>query len=90
MTHEDWRAARLAALTAEDGWLNLTDRIEIAPGRLTLGRGATHPLAPPLLGGLSAFFIVGAFDSLVDAPRLATLAFLLMFTALGVRGARGR
>ena len=26
---EDWRAGRLAALKAEDGWLNLTDRIEI-------------------------------------------------------------
>ena len=28
-----WRAERLAALTAEDGWLNVTDRIEIQPGR---------------------------------------------------------
>ncbi|WP_313137512.1 DUF1684 domain-containing protein [Paracoccus jeotgali] len=35
---EDWRAERLAALTAEDGWLNLTDRIEIAPGRMRVGR----------------------------------------------------
>lgn len=55
MTHEDWQAARLAALTAEDGWLNLTDRIEIAPGRLTLGRG-DHDLrlsvGPDLLGTL--------------------------------------
>lgn len=35
---EDWRAERLAALTAEDGWLNLTDRVEIAPGRMRVGR----------------------------------------------------
>ena len=41
----------------------------------------------PLLGGLTAFFIVGAFDSLVDAPRLAMLAFVLMFVALGIRSA---
>ncbi|MEI6097417.1 MAG: DUF1684 domain-containing protein [Alphaproteobacteria bacterium] len=26
---EPWKAARLAALTAQDGWLNLTDRVEI-------------------------------------------------------------
>ena len=39
---EDWRAGRLAALKAEDGWLNLTDRIEIAPGRLTVGRAADN------------------------------------------------
>ena len=44
-------------------------------------------MAPPLLGGLTAFFIVGAFDSLVDAPRLAMLAFVLMFVALGIRSA---
>lgn len=37
---EDRRAGRLAALKAEDGWLNLTDRIEIAPGRMTVGRAA--------------------------------------------------
>ena len=39
---EAWRADRLAALTAEDGWLNLTDRIEIAPGRMTVGRAAEN------------------------------------------------
>ena len=32
-------------------------------------------------------FIVGAFDSLVDAPRLAMLAFVLMLVALGIRSA---
>ena len=39
-----WFAARLAALRAEDGWLHLTDRIEIAPGRHTLGQGAGNDL----------------------------------------------
>ncbi len=37
---EDWAAARLAALKAEDGWLHLTDRIDLAPGAYSLGRGA--------------------------------------------------
>lgn len=92
--HLPWHAKNLwLHFVVEQGWLGLVAfslLCAAAVWRLTLGRGATHPLAPPLLGGLSAFFIVGAFDSLVDAPRLATLAFLLMFTALGVRGARGR
>ena len=40
----DWRAARLAALTAPDGWLNLTDRVEIAAGPQRVGRGAGNDL----------------------------------------------
>ncbi|MDS9468962.1 DUF1684 domain-containing protein [Paracoccus sp. MBLB3053] len=39
---ETWRAARLAALTAEDGWLNLTDRVDIAPGRMSVGSAAEN------------------------------------------------
>lgn len=41
---EDWRAARLAALVAEDGWLNLTDRVELKPGRMTVGSAADNDL----------------------------------------------
>ena len=41
---EDWKAARLAALTAEDGWVNLTDRLEIAPGPQRVGRGPGNDL----------------------------------------------
>ena len=42
---DDWRADRLAALMAPDGWLNLTDRVEIAPGnRYAVGRGAENGL----------------------------------------------
>lgn len=37
---ETWRADRIAALTAEDGWLNLTDRVDIAAGRMTVGSDA--------------------------------------------------
>lgn len=92
--HLPWHAKNLwLHFFVEQGWLGLAAFSLLCAAalfRLTLGRGAAHPLAPPLLGGLTAFFIVGAFDSLVDAPRLAMLAFLLMFTALGVRGARGR
>lgn len=37
---EAWHRARLADLTAEDGWLHLTDRVELAPGRHLVGRQA--------------------------------------------------
>ena len=36
---DDWHAARMAELAAEDGWLNVTDRIEVAPGRHAVGSG---------------------------------------------------
>lgn len=44
-----WQAARMAALAAPDGWLNLIDRIELEPGQLTsglwsLGRAAGNDL----------------------------------------------
>ncbi len=39
-----WKADRLAALQAEDGWLNLTDRLEIPPGPQRVGAGADNDL----------------------------------------------
>lgn len=56
--------------------------------RAALGGAARHPLAAPLAGGLLGFFAVGAFDSLVDAPRLTTFTLLLMLLALGLRPPR--
>jgi uncharacterized protein (DUF1684 family) len=50
----DWRAARLAALTAPDGWLNLVARIEVSRGRHLVGRTqeVRLPSGPDLLGTL--------------------------------------
>ena len=41
---EEWKAARLAALVAEDGWLNLTDRVEIGAGPQRVGRADDNDL----------------------------------------------
>jgi uncharacterized protein len=54
----EWRAARLTALVAEDGWLNLTDRVEIVgPGRWSVGSGEDADLrlsvGPERLGWLT-------------------------------------
>ena len=58
MTFEDWKAERLAALVAEDGWLNLTDRVEIGAGSQRVGRAADNDLVlsvgPDHLGELTA------------------------------------
>lgn len=37
MDYDAWHRDRLAALAAPDGWLNLTDRIELGLGRYSLG-----------------------------------------------------
>lgn len=39
-----WKAKRLAALTAPDGWLNLTDRVEIPNGPQRVGRAPDNDL----------------------------------------------
>ena len=58
ISYQDWQAERLAALTAEDGWLNLTDRVEIALGPQSVGRAADNDMVlsvgPDHLGVLTA------------------------------------
>ena len=68
MTHADWQAARLAALTAAEGWLNLTDRVEIAPGRMTVGRRGQVALSvgPDLLGVLE---LAPDLRAVLDTPE---------------------
>ncbi|MCF1710192.1 DUF1684 domain-containing protein [Tabrizicola sp. J26] len=39
-----WKARRLADLKADAGWLNLTDRLEVTPGRWRVGRAADNDL----------------------------------------------
>lgn len=95
--HEAWRQDRLAALKAEDGWLHLTDRIEIAPGTYRVGRAADNDLAisagPDRLGVLTlgadgrATLDTGAgpqaFAPVPDnPPRLKADGLLLEITSL--------
>jgi hypothetical protein len=57
--------------------------------RLSAGRARDHALAPALAGALTGFAVVGLFDSLLDAPRVAFAYHLLLLAALTVPG-RGR
>lgn len=67
----DWRAARLAALTAPDGWLNLVARIDLAPGRFLVGAGqeVQLPSGPDLLGTLEITASAATFARPGEAPQ---------------------
>lgn len=58
ISYQAWVAERLAALSAEDGWLNLTDRLDIPFGPQRLGRAADNAMVlsvgPDHLGVLTA------------------------------------
>lgn len=86
----EFRASRLAALTAPDGWLNLVARIDLAPGRYPVGAGqeVQLPSGPDLLGtleisGTGASFarpgeVAQSFQPVPDAfPQLRVDPFLL-------------
>jgi hypothetical protein len=53
---------------------------------ITVGRARDHPLAPSLSAAIVGFVVVGAFDSLLDVPRVAFLFYLLLLTCLSIAG----
>jgi hypothetical protein len=57
----------------------------LALGRLLIGEARDHPLAPALSTALIAFLVLGLFDSLIDAPRIAFLFLTLLALGLGLR-----
>lgn len=67
----DYRAARHAALTAPDGWLNLVARIDLSPGRYAVGAGqeVQLPSGPDLLGTLEITATGGTFARPGEAPQ---------------------
>ncbi|MEI6797757.1 MAG: DUF1684 domain-containing protein [Pseudomonadota bacterium] len=90
ISFQDWQSERLAALTAEDGWVNLTDRVEVPAGAQRVGRAGDNDLVlsvgPDYLGVLTATadqasLRVGAHDTAFVAqggnPVLRTAGLLL-------------
>lgn len=67
----DYRAARLAALTAPDGWLNLVARIELGPGSHLVGAAqeVQLPSGPDLLGVLDLAPTGATFARPGEAPK---------------------
>ena len=60
--------------------------LSLALWRLIGGRGRNHALAPALAASMAGFFVVGLFDSLLDAPRIAFMFYGLLAISLGLRG----
>ena len=67
----EYRAARLAALTAPDGWLSLVARIELSPGRHDVGAAqeVQLPSGPDLLGTLDLTATGATFTPPGETPQ---------------------
>ena len=52
--------------------------------RLVAGRARGHALAPFIAASLVGFLVVGAFDSLLDVPRVAFAFYLVLFAGLAL------
>ena len=87
--HMPWHIKNVAAhVLFEQGLFGLLLLLVVWGGalwRVTLGHARRHPLAPGLAGALLGFAIIGLFDSLLDAPRVAFLFYLLVAIGLTLR-----
>ena len=83
--HLPWHMkSMLLHVLFEQGWVGLSLLCALLVGALwhvTLGTGRHNALAPALAGALLGFVIVGLFDSLLDAPRVAFLFYFLLLVA---------
>jgi len=81
-----WHADSLILeLLIERGWTGLlvfVALLALAFWRLWLVQGVSRSLARTLLAALAGLLLVGAFGSVMDAPRVAFLAYLLALFAI--------
>lgn len=56
--------------------------------RTSVGRARLHPDAPFVAAALVGFLVVGAFDTLLDVPRLAFLFYVVAIIGLALRSPR--
>ena len=70
------------------GALLLAALVAAALLRLAVGAARREPLAPPLAAALVGFLLIGVGDSLLDAPRIAFLFYLLLMAALTLPAGR--
>lgn len=84
--HLPWHIDSLYAhLLFEQGLIGLAVFVALALaalGRLAVGAGRGDPFSPFLAAALLGFLAVGAFATLLDAPRVAFLYYLLLLWSL--------
>ncbi|MCX2860476.1 hypothetical protein OOZ63_01310 [Paucibacter sp. PLA-PC-4] len=78
-------------LLFEQGLLGLALGVSLVVAvlwRCSFGHARFHALAPAVVSALLGFLIVGLFESLIDAPRVAFLFYALLLLGLGLRSTR--
>jgi hypothetical protein len=92
-SHLPWHAKNMAINVLFDqgmlGLALLTALLGAAFWRLGLGGARNHPLAPTLAGALTAYLVVGLFDSLLDVPRVTFVFYWLVLLSLTLGAAEG-
>lgn len=90
--HMPWHMKSMPLhLLFEQGWvgLMLVSALWVtALWRVSAGAARDHDLAPALAAALVGFAIVGLFDSLLDAPRVALVFYALALVAVTIPGTR--
>lgn len=85
-SHLPWHAKNVALhVLLDQGLLGLLLLAALGTGalwRVCLGNARTHVLAPSLAGAIVGFVVVGLFDSLLDAPRVAFVWYSLLLAML--------
>jgi len=86
--HLPWHIKNLAFnVLFDQGMIGLVLFVLLVGGtlwRLTGGHARHHPMAPFLAASLVGFLVVGAFDSLLDVPRVALAFYLILFAGLAL------
>ena len=86
--HMPWHMKSMPLhLLFEQGWVGLALFAVLWLGamwRVSAGAARDHELAPACAAALLGFAVVGLFDSLLDAPRVAFVYWLLLWVALSL------
>ena len=90
--HLPWHIKNLALdVLFDQGLVGLILFVALVAGallRTTLGRACRHPDAPFVAAAIVGYLVVGAFDSLLDVPRVALLFYLVVLVGLMLRNPR--
>ena len=90
--HLPWHVKNIALhVLFDQGAIGLSLFAALVAGallRLVWGGAHRHPDAPFFAASLVGFIVVGAFDSLLDVPRVAFLFYLVLVASLMMRNPR--
>ena len=90
--HLPWHIKNIAlAVLFDQGVIGLALFTLLVGGaflRTTIGRAYRHPDAPYIGAALAGFVVVGAFDSLVDVPRVTYAFYVVTLLGLMLRNPR--